>query len=271
LRSHPVLIEHPRQMQGWKPGAAEWFFLDYDGTLADFAPTPDDVLPDPALISLLTRLNASPDRRVMVISGRRLAHIQKLLPTPGILLAGSYGLEMQLPDGEALDRMPYEQVRPHLEALKPHWQKLLEGQDSFYLEDKGWSLAIHARHAEDNQAVRVIEAALPLAEQCGDAGSFQILGGHKFLEVCPKLADKGQTIEYLLERYAWPGSNLLYIGDDDKDEKAFAAISEQDGIAIVVAAQPRPSRATYRLASPQAVRHFLTHFIQPSQTGETPA
>ena len=31
-----------------------WLFLDYDGTLAEFAPTPEHILPDPALIKLLS-------------------------------------------------------------------------------------------------------------------------------------------------------------------------------------------------------------------------
>lgn len=69
-----------------------WLFLDYDGTLADFAPTPDHVEPNPEIALLLTRLNDHPRIRVTVISGRRLSHIQKLIPVPGILLAGTYGI-----------------------------------------------------------------------------------------------------------------------------------------------------------------------------------
>ena len=53
-----------------------WLFLDYDGTLADFAPTPEDIIPDKALIALIEDLVSQPDIRVTIISGRRLAHIQ---------------------------------------------------------------------------------------------------------------------------------------------------------------------------------------------------
>ncbi|MGD9048934.1 MAG: trehalose-phosphatase, partial [Anaerolineae bacterium] len=56
-----------------------WLFLDYDGTLADFAPTPEHVLPDPALIALLGELVRQPWLRVAVVSGRRLGHVQKLV------------------------------------------------------------------------------------------------------------------------------------------------------------------------------------------------
>lgn len=34
-------------------------FLDFDGTLVDFAPTPDAVRPDPTLVELLRRLSAA--------------------------------------------------------------------------------------------------------------------------------------------------------------------------------------------------------------------
>jgi trehalose 6-phosphate phosphatase len=268
MNSLPTPIERPGQLQGWNWQAPAWLFLDYDGTLADFAPTPDHILPDEELIGLLESLARPPERRVMVISGRRLAHIQKLLPIPGILLAGSYGLEMQLPDGESLHRQDYAEVRPTLEILKPGWQALLDGQEQFYLEDKGWSLAIHARFAAQAEAEALLEQALAQAEQHGQTGRFRLLGGHKFLEICPALADKGKTLDFLLERYAWPQANLLYIGDDDKDEAAFEVIRQHGGQAVVVADQPRPSRANYRLASPQAVRRFLKGFIQPPAGGQ---
>ncbi|MGD8598942.1 MAG: trehalose-phosphatase, partial [Anaerolineae bacterium] len=112
-------------------------FLDYDGTLADFAPTPEHVEPDPELLELLSQLAQRPYLRVAVVSGRRLKHIQQLVPTPGILLAGTYGIELQLPDGERLDRLDYGAIRPILDALKPQWAALLDGRDGFFLEDKG--------------------------------------------------------------------------------------------------------------------------------------
>ena len=100
-------------------------FLDYDGTLADFAPTPDHVLPDPSLIALLTRLAARRCIQTTVISGRRLAHVRQLVPVPGIFLAGTYGVELETPRGERLDRVPFEAVRPALEQtrskLPKHW------------------------------------------------------------------------------------------------------------------------------------------------------
>ncbi|HSR29324.1 MAG TPA: trehalose-phosphatase, partial [Anaerolineae bacterium] len=70
-----------------------WLFLDYDGTLANFASTPEHVNPDPELVDLLARLVNQPRFRLAVVSGRRLGHVQKLVPVPGILLAGTYGIE----------------------------------------------------------------------------------------------------------------------------------------------------------------------------------
>ena len=97
-----------------------WLFLDYDGTLADFAPTPEHVVPDPAVADLISRLARHPCFRVAVVSGRRLSHIQKLVPVPGILLAGTYGIELQTPEGVCIDRLDYDCLRPALAALKNH-------------------------------------------------------------------------------------------------------------------------------------------------------
>ena len=237
-----------------------WLFLDYDGTLAEFAPTPDHVLPDDELHDLVSRLAARPATRVAIISGRRLGHIQALLPLPDVLLAGTYGVELQLPDGRRVDRVPWDSIRPTLEAVQPGWAALIDQRPNFYLEDKGWALALHARFAGDSQAEQILAEARRLAEagiaQAPD-GRFRLLGGHKFLEIGPAQANKGLTLRYLLQEHAWPGCLPVYVGDDDKDEEAFEVIQKQGGVAVVVAAQPRASHADCRLASPQAVRQFL--------------
>jgi trehalose 6-phosphate phosphatase len=246
-----------------------WLFLDYDGTLADFAPTPDDILPDPEVIALLSRLAGHPRLRVAVISGRRLQHVQKLVPVPGILLAGTYGVELQAATGERIERLDYQSVRPPLEALKRQWQGLIAGREGFYLEDKGGALALHARFATDAVAETVLATAREAAATVIETGLFRLLGGHKFLEVGPRLAHKGQTVGYLLDNSDWPDALPVYLGDDDKDEEAFAATHARGGIAIVIAATPRPTQADCRLESPQEAHRWLNLLLQELDRPDT--
>ncbi len=237
-----------------------WLFLDYDGTLADFAPTPEHVEPDGALVDLITRLAQHPQIRIAVVSGRRLSHVLKLVPVPGIWLAGTYGIELQTPEGNRIDRLDYDTLRPTLDALKPRWAALLAGRDGFFLEDKGWALALHARFASEEEAEDLLATARRMAsEAAGRAspGSFRLLGGHKFLEIGPRLAHKGRAVTYLLDHDPWPGALPVYLGDDDKDEEAFGTIKERGGIAILVAPEPRETGADFRLDSPQAARSWL--------------
>jgi trehalose-phosphatase len=234
-----------------------WLFLDYDGTLADFAPTPEYVNPEPAVVNLLTKLARHPQMRIAVVSGRRLSHVQALLPVPGIFLAGTYGIELQTSEGERINRVAHSAVRPALDVLKPRWLRLIADREGFLLEDKYWALALHARFAEDEETERVLTAARSMASEVASSRLFRLLGGHKFLEIGPRLAHKGQTVDYLLDRYPWPGALPLYLGDDDKDEEAFGVIKARGGMAILVAPEPRKTKAECRLESPQAVRHWL--------------
>ena len=240
-------------------------FLDYDGTLANFAPSPEVVEPEPEIITLLTELAEHPCIRVTVVSGRRLDHVEELLPVSEVLLAGTYGVELLLPNGEKVDRVPYDDVRPILEEIKPGWQDLIAEREGFFLEDKGWALALHARYATDNLAEAVLEEARELASsavtEASESELFRILGGHKFLEVGPALANKGKTVEHLLDRSPSPDALLLYVGDDDKDEEAFDVVHAHGGLAIRVCDGPCETEADARLASPEEVRHWLHTLI----------
>lgn len=239
-----------------------WLFLDYDGTLADFAPTPDIVTPDPALIALLTALQEKPGLRLAVISGRRLQHVRSLVPIPRIWLAGTYGIELQTPGGEQIERLDYHAIRPILENVKLTWHSLIGNRPGFYLEDKGWSLAIHARYAADQEAEETLSTARDQAQTALKDGNLRLQGGHKFLEICPQQADKGETIEYILSRDIFPGALPVFIGDDDKDERAFSAVNAHKGVAIVVTSEERPTQAGYALANPTAVRTWLKALLQ---------
>jgi alpha,alpha-trehalase len=192
-----------------------------------------------------------------------LGHIEALLPISGAILAGTYGVELRRWDGKKTQQVSKEMARTHLDAIKTRWEDLLQDTVGFYLEDKGFAIALHGRHANhsDDQVNQIIYRARNAAEDELKSDDFQILGGYKFLEVAPRIADKGKTVRYLLQRYPVENSIPIYIGDDDKDERAFEAVRAEGGIAILVAMRPRDSKATYRLRTPVAVHEWLSELL----------
>lgn len=254
-------------------GQRTWLFLDYDGTLAEFAPNPDIVLPDEEVIALLERLARHPDvLRVAVLSGRRFSHVKSLLPVRGVLLAGNYGIEFQTWDGETVRLIDFDSERPFLDQVKTEWRRLIGDDASYYLEDKGYSVALHAKNAGEEEARLLIADAARTARQLVEQGTFRMLGGDRFLEVAPTLADKGQSLSTILKRFPWgkggedggeqKQADIIYLGDDDKDEEAFKVVLKNGGTPIVVMAKDRPTQALYYLRSPGAVRRWLTSLIE---------
>lgn len=237
-----------------------WLFLDYDGTLADFAPTPDHIEPNPEIIHLIEQLARRPSMRVTILSGRRLHHVRLLLPVESIFLAGTYGIELFTPTGETIQRVEYSVIRPVLEMVKPQWEALIEGRHGFFLEDKGWTLAIHARFAQEEEAEQVLKRAIETLDQFSLSDDFNVLTGHKFLEIAPGLARKREAVTHLLDRYPLPRAHLLYIGDDDKDEDAFPVIQDHNGVTVKVR-QPSqralPTRADFCFEAPKDTLRWL--------------
>lgn len=256
-----MTLQHANDLIPQLSGKHIDLYLDYDGTLAPFAPTPDVVLPDDRVIGLISQLADSPNIRVSLVSGRRLGHIRKLLPINGILLAGTYGVEMQLPDGSEVHQIEYNAIRPTLDSLKPQWQGLIDGKDGFYLEDKGWALAIHARNAEKETGLQVLGAAEKMLTQEVLGEHLQKIHSYRFLEVGPHNADKGHALRYLFDNFHWADAIPIYIGDDDKDEEAFQVINEHNGHSILVAKELRETQAKYLLDSPVEVHQWLEGLI----------
>jgi trehalose 6-phosphate phosphatase len=259
-------LENKTMLREWALQAKHlWLFLDYDGTLADFAPTPEDIEPNPEVIGLIKQLAQNEDMCLTILSGRRLRHVRLLLPVSGIFLGGTYGVELFTPTGELIQRVNYEVIRPVLETLKPQWAQIINRRDGFFLEDKGWALALHARFADDEEAEQVLTQALQVVNAKVSADHFRILGGHKFLEIAPRLASKKETVAYLLDQYPFPAARLIYIGDDDKDEEAFPLVHANDGLAIKVM-QPsqagQPTEADFFFQSPTDTLRWLNELVR---------
>src|SRR6476469_3578272 len=82
-----------------RAGRHQLLLFDFDGTLAPFDPDPNAVYLAPDVTQLLGSLATKPETTVGIISGRRLADLQKRVSIPGdVYLAGFHGLEIHAPD-----------------------------------------------------------------------------------------------------------------------------------------------------------------------------
>lgn len=237
-------------------------FLDYDGTLAEFAPSPDTILPDPELIVLIQQLVKTPGVLPVVISGRRLSHIQKLLPVKGLFLAGTYGLEMQLPDGQLRNSLPYEKVRPTIELLLPQWRKLIQKHSGFFLEDKGWSIALHGRYASQSELIIVMPAAQSVSQELIPGSDFRLSVNERFVELAPITANKAVAVQWILNELTPKNTLSVYFGDDDKDEEGFVRVIESGGYAVKVTSQSVLTIAPFQMTNPAEVRSWLNKLVQ---------
>ena len=242
-----------------------WLFLDYDGTLKEFTRTPDILKPDLKLIDTLQHLSHKSKVRVAIITGRRLQDIRTLLPIQGLFFAATYGLELQTPDGECIQREDYDSIRPYLEELIPQWQKLISGHQGFYLEDKRWALALHARFAPNQEASRILSLAEQLVNQHLLKSKYRLTNDNKFLEISSIKANKAKTVHFLLTHYPLPEANILYVGDDKNDSQAFDVVHSFGGIAIAVAhyfGRVQATGADFVMKSPKATRTWLENLRQ---------
>jgi len=227
--------------------------LDYDGTLAPFRSARDQAFPYPGVRALLHTLITAGQTRVIVVSGRSIADLERLLgvdPLPE--LWGSHGWERRLPDGTY---RAFELSPRATEGLRAARQvAVMHGFDTL-LESKPTSLALHWRGLAPTamQALRV-----EIGELWTPIALHYRLAVHPFdggLELQIPSHNKGTAVQTVLDELD-PATTLAYLGDDLTDEDAFRTIGHR-GLRILVRPEPRLTAADLWLRPPDDLLAFL--------------
>ena len=183
--------------------------LDVDGTLAPIVARPELADVPEETRAELERLV---ERYALVacVSGRSGEEARRLVGVDGIVYVGVHGLELA-PEAERWR-----------ETLRP-----FAGLDWPWLEDKGLTVALHWREAEDEPVARAeLESIAARAENAG----LEARWGRKVLELRPAVeAVKGTAVRALLEERGL--RRALYAGDDTTDLDAFRGL---DGLELAV-------------------------------------
>ncbi len=232
--------------------------LDFDGTLADIVPDPDQARAHadavPALAALAPEVAA-----VAVVTGHPAG-------VADLVVLGHYGAERW----DAVTGVVHAPAEhPGVAAVRAELPGFLDAIGAWrgtWIEEKGQALAVHTRRAEDPEAA--FEALRePLAELAARHGLI-VEPGRAVLELRPPGMDKGVALtEFLQERDAGP---VLYAGDDLGDLAAYSAVEKRraeglPGLLVCSGSAEVPelaARADLVLPGPGAVAAFLAQLAR---------
>ncbi|MGW3688426.1 trehalose-phosphatase [Streptomyces sp. NPDC005125] len=243
--------------------------LDFDGTLADIVPDPEQARAHPGAVPAIAAL-APKVASVAVITGRPAGVAVRhggFAGVPGLdhlVVLGHYGAERwDAVSGTVRAPAPH----PGVAAVRAELPGVLDRFDSWHgtwIEEKGQALAVHTRRAADPQAA--FDALRgPLGELAARHGLI-VEPGRLVLELRPPGMDKGVALaKYVRETDA---ESVLYAGDDLGDLAAYAAVEKlrtegPDGIPGLLVCSGSAEvpelaeRADLLLRGPAAVVDFL--------------
>ena len=225
-------------------------FLDFDGTLVDIAPRPEDVVVTESLRALLESLYATLGGALAVVSGRHLDDLLGHLAPLSVPAAGSHGVEYQLRPGY---RVSVSKI-----CLPPSFwrdlQDFVAAHPGLLLEHKGHGAAVHYRQAPTLGLV--VEERLEALRQ-RDAPDFMLQAGKMVWELRPAGINKGNAIERLMDSSPFAGRLPVFVGDDITDEDAFRVVNQQGGWTIRVGENGQRTEARMGLQDVAAVCRWL--------------
>lgn len=241
------------------PGERWALFLDFDGTLAELAETPDRVRVDSGLPATLCALHRTLDGALALVSGRSIAQLDAFLAPARLPAAGMHGLERRGENGACGPGTVFVRA---LEPLRAVLGPLVEDDPRLVVEDKGASLVLHCRRApeREEECRRLIAGML---ESSPALAGFRLVLGKRMVEAVPAGGDKGSAIREFMREAAFGGRRPVFAGDDLTDEAGFGVVAELSGVTVKVG--KGRTRARYRAASVSELLAWLRLLLRAAE------
>ncbi|MET8730683.1 trehalose-phosphatase [Streptomyces parvus] len=204
--------------------------LDFDGTLADIVPDPEQARAHPGTVEALAAL-APKVAAIAVITGRPAGVAVRyggFAGVPGLehlVVLGHYGAERW---DAVTGTVHAPAAHPGVTAVRAELPGVLHefgAWNGTWIEEKGQAVAVHTRRAQDPQAA--FESLRgPLGELAARHGLI-VEPGRLVLELRPPGMDKGVALAGFVAEL--DAESVVYAGDDLGDLAAFAAVEKLRG------------------------------------------
>jgi trehalose-phosphatase len=252
------------------------FFFDFDGTLSEIVPTPEQARLKPITRCVVKELSRK--FPVGIISGRELNDLKRLVGLKGIFYSGNHGVEI---DGPGL-----KFVEPHSARSSSYIEKLsrkIRTATQFYgsrINFKKYSVSVHYRTIDPNKVQPLLRSLNCVIAEPLSKGKIVKFHGKKVVELKPPVNwNKGSAIELITRKLHGikmrngtrnfvsvkiAGQKLVlpvFFGDDTTDEFGFETVNSFDGISVLVGKPHQETAAKYWVRSPDKLVELLVKFL----------
>ena len=248
-----MLFRSKQIQEKYKEAPSRLLILDYDGTLCKFCNNPEDAVPTPELMEVLSNLCDDKKNKVVISSGRDHHTLDRWFSHLPVDLAAEHGVFYKEKD------IWNENVQTN------HWdeeiisilQSFIDKTPHSRLEQKETALVWHYRNVDTWLASlreqQLINALItPCARQ-----NLQIMQGDKIVEIKSPLYTKGSEARRILQNDHF--GFILAMGDDVTDEDTFRELPA-DAYTIKIGNISEVAR--YSLLSQSEVLPFLKRLTE---------
>ena len=232
--------------------------LDYDGTLREFVPRPEDAIPTAKTLELLATLTKLPQVRVAIVSGRPEGFLTQHLGHLDLTLVAEHGFRHRVAGGQWVDAHPRADLT-WLSTVEPILAQAAKLTPGTFVERKKSALVWHYRQADPEfgawKAGDLVEALTSVVANM----PVEVHHGHKIVEVASQQVSKGASLDALAK--SWSADVVVAIGDDRTDESMFR---RRDAMAALetIKVGPGSTYAAWRLPTVRAVHELLEGIVE---------
>lgn len=228
--------------------------FDFDGTLAPLVAKASDAAMRPRTAKLF---NAVAHRYpCVIVTGRRSLDIRRRLANaPVAAVVGNHGAD------SAVDRA---EVRRTVAAARRAIAPIVTREPGSWIENKTYSLSVHFRPGDTTEA-----HLAELRHAVGTIPNTGLVPGKNVLNVVAADApDKGGAVLQLMRSLRC--DRVLFVGDDETDERVFRRMPASQLIGIRIGRAPH-SRAGYVLDRQSDIDKLLSKLLSLRDDDQTPA
>ncbi len=236
------------------------FFLDYDGSLREFANDPNETSPTESIIDLVRRIESVDHLDAFVVSGRSMEILKQWLGSYQLGLISEHGYRYKPASSDSIrllhDRADLSWKLKVREVLE-HFARSTPGS---HVEEKISAVVWHYRRSDPEFGLFKAQQLISSLYEMLANLPVEVHHGKKIVEVTSMQVSKGAAMEYFLSQEDY--DLVLCAGDDQTDESMFALTDER---IVSIKIGEGDTQARYRAKDPADFRRLMNDILDQVQ------